>query len=189
VKATVSTRSLGQKLTLADLGSAGAAVALGIGGGTRGYLERSVESRGAAPAELENWISGTLTTAQRFGFLKQQKVFLGGSACTFFEVSHDSLIDIFRAFSLEFEKWISRRIVTFLAVLFGGLFGIPIIVFLIAILGTESVEVIGLGILYIGGYALVAYIFGLIMRFLKDILYFPIVRRLARGTINRKGTR
>ena len=155
VKATVTPDILSRRLILSDLGIVGPAFAAGKGLDVHGYLGRPVERRGPAPAALTEWITATLTTAQRFGFLKRQRGFQEGSSRNLFELAHDSLDDVFRVFSLDFEKWISRKVYKFYGSLFGIFLVLPILVYLIS---TEKL-IDALGI-FIGGAFSWQYILG-----------------------------
>ena len=129
VKATVTPEILSRKLIISNLGMVGPAFAVSKGLNVRDYLKKAVEGRGPPPGALIQWITDTLTTAQGFGFLKQQRGFEQGSSRNLFELTHDSLDDIFRAFSLDFERWISRKIYKFYAslyVIFCCHFNIPV---------------------------------------------------------------
>jgi hypothetical protein len=175
---------LSRKLVLSDLGIVGPAFAVSKGLDVRSYLGRAVERRGPPPGTLTQWITDTLTTAQRFGFLKQQKGFRQGSARDLFELAHDSLDDIFRVFSLDFEKWISRRVYKFYASLYVLFLGVPIFLFLVMSKGlAEGIVIFLIGIFAMAIYSGIIYLFVLLFSFLARIILFPILRLLARGRV------
>jgi conflict system STAND superfamily ATPase len=180
VKATVSAEMLSRKLLLSDLGIAGPAICVGKDRETRRYLEKPVEKREPAPAVLTSWISETLTVAAGFGFLKRQKGVGHGTDGNLFELARDALIDVFRAFSLDFEKWIARRVYILLAGMVGLLIVLPGSIFLLV---TQGLEFLLLYLVAGGIYVGSLYIMGLLFRYLKELIYFPIVRALARGEV------
>jgi hypothetical protein len=126
VKAVVTADMLGRKLQMKDLGIAGPAVSAGKGVSVLKYLNKSVEARIAPPAHLTNWILETLEVGHSFGFLKKQEGYGDTSPLSrLYELSHDSLDDIFRLFSLEFEKWMAKRIYIFWSLIFVLFFVLP----------------------------------------------------------------
>jgi hypothetical protein len=184
VKATVTSEILSRKLILSDLGIVGPAFAVSKGRDVRDYLKRPVESREQPPSALIQWMIDTLTTAHQFGFLKRQQGFQQGNSRNMFELAHDSLDDVFRAFSLEFEKWISRRVYKLYGILYGVLFILPILVYFIITEGILwglvffLIGVIGL-LIYLGVFLL----FRILGRFLARVILFPVLRWLARGKV------
>jgi hypothetical protein len=191
VKATVTPDMLARKLLMADLGIAGPAVATGKGRlSLRNYLSKPVERRGESPDTLTNWISDTLEVAHSFGFLKRQEGYKAKNPrARLYELSHDGLDDIFRSFSLEFEKWVARRIYTFLALLFVALFVLP---YFVAIVLTDGIWqaltiVVGFAVI-VPIYAGITWIMLKVFDFIAVVIYYPIIRRLVRGSI-RSGKR
>ena len=185
VKSAVTAESLARKLRIADLGIAGRAVAAGRGLSVRNYLSLAVERRGNIPEQLLDWISETLDLGHSVGFLKRQEGFkTDNPRARLFELSHDGLDDVFRTFSLEFEKWVTKRIVTFWAAVFIVLFILPFVVLyaiengiIAALLFVVAMTV---------GFAIYAGLIWLMLKlfdFLAILIYYPIVRRLTRGPV------
>lgn len=101
-----------------------------------------------------------------------------------FELSHDSLGEIFQQFSVEFEGWVRSRWAKLLGIVFGGFIGLPILLIAILAIGFFQAllgAVVGIGILvlYIG----MIWIMTKIMEFLYELIAFPIIRRLAKGVV------
>ncbi len=190
VKATVSSRNIGHKLLMPDLGIAGPAVATGKGRDIARFLSRPVEQRGPVPAGLISWLDGTLNKAHQVGFLKKQQALdvKTGNREVLYELSHDSLDDVLRGFSIEFEKWISRRVHLFLAVL-GALFiATPFLVFFFVVYGAQGILILVILGISIGVYLVIGYLLSLLLRYLKEVLYYLIVRHLLRGRLEEPST-
>jgi cellulose synthase/poly-beta-1,6-N-acetylglucosamine synthase-like glycosyltransferase len=103
-----------------------------------------------------------------------------------YELSHDSLDDIFRSFSLEFEKWVSKRIYLFWSVIFVLLFVLPFMFLADDIWGAlflMAVMIIS-GVMYLG----LIWVIMLIAPYIAAVIYYPIVRQLARGSIKPSAT-
>jgi hypothetical protein len=185
VKATVTPEMLAQKLLLTDLGIAGPAVAAGKGRSVRNYLLKPVEQRSEPNQGLTSWVAETLDKAHSFGFLKKQEGFkFGSDRARLYELSHDGLDSVFKTFSLDFEKWMVRRVLTFWAVVFVFLIALPVLVFLaiqngiLQALALTAVFVVVMAI-YLG----LIWLMVKLLDFLAVIFYYPIVRLLARGSV------
>ena len=187
VKAVVTADMLAQKLTLKDLGIAGPAMSAGKGIAVLKYLQKPPEGRIDTPTRLTNWISETLDLSHSFGFLKRQEGYGGTNLHgRLYELSHDSLDDIFRLFSLEFEKWVSKRIYLFWSVIFVLLFVLPFMLLAEDIweaLVRMAVLIVG-GVIYVG----LIWVLMLIAPYIAAVIYYPIVRQLARGSIKPSAT-
>jgi hypothetical protein len=186
VKALVTPKMLAQRLLMSDLGMAGPAIAAGKGLSVWRYLNNRSEKRKAAPERLDIWISETLEKARTFGFLKRQESLQDqNSQSRLYELSHDGLDDILRGFSLEFEKWVARRVYMLLAIIFVIVFLLPYAIFIFEQTGLE-----GLAILAIGGltYVGVFWIISKLAVYVAAVTYYPIVRQLVRGSIRYKDT-
>jgi hypothetical protein len=185
VKATVTPELLARKLLMVDLGAAGPAMASSKGRAVRNYLLKPTEKRTEENDALTNWIAETLEKAHSFGFLKRQEGFkVDNRRARLYELSHDGLDNIFRDFSLEFEKWMAWRITIFWgAVLTVGV-ALPIFGYIaikegiLVALGQAALACVVLA-LYIG----VIWLLIKFVDFLASIFYYPIVRLLARGSI------
>jgi hypothetical protein len=188
VKALVTPKMLGQKLLMSDLGLAGAATATGKSLSVWRYLNNRSKRREAAPEPLLIWISETLEKARTFGFLKRQEYSQGQSSQSqLYELSHDGLDEILREFSLEFEKWVARRVYALLAILFVIVFLLPyfcIVAFnqgLAAALNVFLITV-AVGALYAG----VIWVISKLIVYVAAVTYYPIVRRVVGGSIEPK---
>jgi hypothetical protein len=189
VKATVTPEMLARKLQMTDLGIAGPAVAAKKGLSVWRYLRTRVERRRAIPDSLTDWISKTLDVAHSFGFLKRQEGYKANNPrARLYELSHDGLDDILRFFSLEFEKWVARRVYTFQALLFVALVVAPY--FAIIALNEGILQalflaalLVILGVVYLG----VLWILSKLYVYVAMVIYYPIVRRLVRGSIRSGG--
>ncbi len=189
VKATVTPEMLSRKLLMADLGVAGPAVAASKGKVVRNYLLKPIEKRLENNEGLTTWIAETLEKAHSFGFLKKQEGFkVGNDRARLYELSHDGLDTVFRTFSLEFEKWIFKRVAIFWSMLFVLFFAVPLFIIsaiengLVAALWTLVAVVPVLGL-----YAGVLWIVMKVLDYLAFIFYYPFVRLLARGSIKAGG--
>jgi hypothetical protein len=172
-------------LTLRDLGVAGPAIAISKGRAVRNCLLKSPEQRIENNDVLTNWIAETLDKAHSFGFLKKQEGFkIDSDRARLYELSHDGLDSIFRDFSLEFEKWMVRRIAFFWAAVLVGVFLMPFFVYaaikdgILSALGVAAALIAGMGI-----YGVAIWLVLKLFEFLSSIFYYPIVRLLARGSI------
>ncbi len=189
VKAILTPDMLARNLRMADLGIAGPAVAAGKGLALHNYLSKPVERRGASPQILTDWITETLEVARSFGFLKRQEGYKANNPrARLYELSHDGLDDIFRSFSLEFEKWATRRVLTLLAFVYVILFGMPYFTLtaltegMWAAIGRFLVFVV-FGAIYLG----ILWIMLKLYVYIAVVIYYPFVRRLVRGTIKSGG--
>ncbi|HEY3845590.1 MAG TPA: hypothetical protein VGL95_00590 [Acetobacteraceae bacterium] len=186
VKSTVTPDSLCRKLLLRDLGMAGPAVAAGKGLAVQKYLAKPVERREASPPRLTAWITDTLETAHRCGFLKRQEGFKANTPqARLYELSHDGLDDIFRSFSLEFEKWVTRRIIFFWAVILILFFIAPYVIYIAYTIGPVYALLLIVGgvvgiVIYLG----IIWVVLKLMSYLALITYYPIVRWLVGGRVN-----
>jgi hypothetical protein len=64
--------------------------------------------------------------------LKRQESFQGqDSQSPLYELSHDGLDEVLRGLSLEFEKWVARRVYTLLAIIFIVVFLLPYAIFIV----------------------------------------------------------
>jgi len=186
VKATVTPEMLSRKLLMRDLGMAGPAVAAGKGFSVRTYLNTPIEKRGASPDHLTNWISETLELGHSFGFLKRQEGYkVNNSNARLYELSHDGLDNIFRSFSLEFEKWVVKRIYILWSFLFVALFVLP------WFLSTALNEGIGPALVLLVSiilgfalYLLIIWILTILYPYVAAVIYYPIVRWLVRGSVH-----
>jgi hypothetical protein len=188
VKAIVTSDLLTKKLHLTDLGIAGSAVATKHSRAVRKYLAKPIERRDSAPQALVDWIGSTLEAAASCGFLKKQQSYTSGGR-PLYELSHDSLDDVFRNFSLEFEKWITKRVYLLQAILFSVLCLIPVIAYLIANIGWLETATLLIAFLLGGAiYVGIFYVLAKLFQYLLELLYYPIVRLLARGRVKPKRT-
>jgi hypothetical protein len=185
VKAVVTADMLARKLQIKDLGIAGPAVSAGKGIAVLKYLKKPVEGRSAIPGRLTNWIAETLEVGHSFGFLKKQEGYGGTNPHSrLYELSHDSLDDIFRSFSLEFEKWVAKRIYILWSLIFVLFFVLPY--FTIIALNQGILEALGMliGMVIAGAiYGGLVWVFILVAPYIAALIYYPIVRRLTRGSI------
>jgi hypothetical protein len=193
IKAITDTEAMAGKLRMEDLGFAGAAVAKArLPKFDNEYLRQMPERRGEPPAALVGWISEVVAKAVQAGFIKQQHG-LPGSATgqqhstnlrNLFELSHDSLSDLFRQFSVEFESWVRGRWAKLVGVLFGGLFVLPFFVISVIHSGLVAtlLEFAGFAI-FLVLYLLFLIIMVLVMNYFFILIGYPIVRRLARGVV------
>jgi hypothetical protein len=186
VKSTVTPDSLCRKLLLTDLGIAGPAFAAGKGLAVQKYLARSVERRGACPPKLTAWIMGTLETAYKCSFLKRQEGFKANDPQTrLYELSHDGLDDIFRSFSLEFEKWVTRRVLFLWGTLLVLFFIAPYVAYIAYTDGVVyAVLAIVVGAVAIAVYIGIVWVVIKLMSYLALVTYYPVVRWLVRGRVN-----
>ncbi len=185
VKAVVTSDMLARKLLMKDLGIAGPAVSAGKGIAVLKYLQKPIEKRIVAPSRLTDWISETLEASHSFGFLKKQEGYGGTNPHSrLYELSHDSLDDIFRLFSLEFEKWLAKRIYLFWSLIFILFFVLPFLTYnvlqkgILETLLLLMVLVIS-GAIYFGFFLVIM----LVAPYIAAVIYYPIVRRLTRGSI------
>lgn len=185
VKATVTPDMLARKVLMTDLGIAGPAIAAGKGLSVWRYLGMRVERRGRTPDRLTDWITETLDVAHSFGFLKRQQGYKASDPhARLYELSHDGLVDIFRTFSLEFEKWVARRVYTLQAI-----FAIIFILgpwFTIVVLNEGIAQALLILILFIIGGLVYLGILWILMKiyvYVAAIIYYPIVRGLVSGSI------
>jgi hypothetical protein len=185
VKATVTPEILAQKLLMVDLGVAGPAIAASKGRAVRKYLLSPSEGRTESNDRLTDWIAETLDKAHSFGFLKKQEGFkVESHRARLYELSHDGLDNVFRAFSLEFEKWMVRRIAAFWVAILVGIILMPFFIYvaimdgILSALGSAAVVIIGMVI-----YGGIIWLSIKLLEFLASIFYYPVVRFLARGSI------
>lgn len=193
IKAITDSAALARKIRMEDMGFAGSAVAQArLPKPDREFLRQMPERRGDPPEALVAWISEVVEKGVQAGFLKQQRGLPGvrpdlqrqSNLKNLFEISHDSLSDLFQQFSVEFESWVRTRWAKLVGVLFGALVVAPFIVAslvangLLATLGFLAVFAFSL-ILYLLLIALVV----LMMQYFFALIAFPIIRRLARGVV------
>jgi hypothetical protein len=194
VKAIVSPLALAKKLKMQDLGLAGPAIAAGqVTTLDRRYLERIPEKRGEPPPHMVWWISEVLKKGVALGFLKQQRglgVGPGGQdtsteATRLYELSHDSLGDIFQQFSLEFESWVRWRAMKLAAAVVGGALIVPAFLILWWIWQEpwQALAVILGGILVTTAYFAALWVIGRVAKYLAELMLFPVIRRIATGVV------
>jgi hypothetical protein len=185
VKATVTPEMLSQKLLLTDLGISGPAVAAGKGLAVRNHLLKPVERRSERNEALTAWIAETLDKAHSVGFLKRQQGFkIGNDRARLYELSHDGLDAVFKSFSLEFEKRMVWRIAILWIVIVVFLFVLPGFVFLAIRDGfLSALAAFAVGVVVMAVYGGLLWLMMKLLDFLAVIIYYPIVRRLARGSI------
>lgn len=193
IKAITDSSALARKIRMEDMGLAGPAVAqIMLPKSDREYLKQMPERRGDPPAALVAWISDVVDKGVQAGFLKHQHGLAGdlpdvkgqSNLKNLFEISHDSLSDLFQQFSVEFESWVRTRFAKLIGILFGAGFFAPLVIYtyfkeglLEALILLASV-LLGL-IVYVLVIALLVVVLGYIFR----LIFFPIVRRLARGVV------
>jgi hypothetical protein len=184
VKAVVTADMLARKLQIKDLGIAGPAVSAGKGIAVLKYLKKPVEGRSAIPSRLTNWISETLEVGHSFGFLKKQEGYGGTNPHSrLYELSHDSL-DIFRLFSLEFEKWLAKRVYIFWSLIFVLFFVVPYFTMIVLDKGIlEALFVLVVMVFAAAIYLGLLWVLILVAPYIAALIYYPIVRRLTRGSI------
>ena len=185
VKAVVTADMLARKLQMKDLGIAGPAVSAGKGISVLKYLNKPIEARIAPPTSLTTWILKTLELGHSFGFLKKQEGYGDANPLSrLYELSHDSLDDIFRLFSLEFEKWMAKRLYMFWSLIFGLFFVLPYFTYVALDQGILQALILFVGLI-IGGAIYLGFfmVLMLIAPYIAAVIYYPIVRRLARGSI------
>jgi hypothetical protein len=191
VKATVTPESLARKLLMADLGIAGPAIAAAKGLSIRDFLYRPVERRDESPDALIAWIWETLESAHSFGFLKRQEGFqVRNPRLRLYELSHDALDDVFRSFSLEFERWVTRRVYALWVLLMFVLFPIPFFLWTWYTDGfwnalREAATTVALFAVGAVVYAAVIWIMIKLFDYIAIVTYYPLVRYLVRGPIKR----
>jgi hypothetical protein len=188
VKATVTPDMLSRKLLLVDLGIAGPAVAAGKGLSVRSYLATPVEQRGESPEPLRRWISETLEVGLSFGFLKRQQGFKNkDSNALLYELSHDGLDDIFRSFALEFEKWVTKRVLGLWAFAVIVLFILPYFSLIAWSQGIVEAVLAILAMLLAGLiYGAVLWVMMKIYPYIAAVVYYPFVRWLVKGPVKMK---
>jgi hypothetical protein len=193
IKAITDSSALARKIRMEDMGLAGPAVAqVRLPKSDRAYLKQMPERRSDPPEALVRWISEVVEKGVQAGFLKQQRGLAGGpldvkgqsNLKNLFEISHDSLSDLFQQFSVEFEGWIRIRWAKVVGVLFGAGFVAPWVIYSFikdGLLATLIVlaEVVLILIVYALLIALVVVLFG----YLSRLIFFPIIRWLARGVV------
>ena len=185
VKSAVTADMLARKLLMKDLGIAGPAVSAGKGVSVLKYLNKPVEKRSATPSRLTNWISETLEVGHSFGFLKKQEGYGGANPHSrLYELSHDSLDDIFRSFSLEFEKWLAKRIYTFWFLIFVLFFVLPYFTMIVIERGISEALLVLMAVVFgLAIYGGLIWILILVAPYIAALIYYPIIRRLTRGSI------
>lgn len=192
IKAITDNRSMARKIRIEDLGFAGPAVAKArLPKLDNEYMRQMPERRGDPPEGLVAWIADVVEKGVQAGFLKQQHgVSLAPNEAEapnlnrLFEISHDSLSDLFRQFSVEFESWVRGRWAKLVGVLFGLLVVLPFFVSswiangLLKTLIGAVIAVLGLVV-----YLLFVVVMALIMNFVFGLVAYPVIRRLARGMV------
>lgn len=193
IKAITDPTALARKLRLEDLGFAGPAVVQArLPKTDREYLKQMPERRGDPPNALKAWISDVVAKGVQAGFLKQQHGLAGVGPAgrlvpelkNLFEISHDSLSELFQQFSLEFESWVRARWAKVVGVALGALFVLPFSIVTLIAQGLQAMLVALLTlIVFLGLYLGLVIIMVIAMEFLFELLAYPIVRRLARGEV------
>jgi hypothetical protein len=191
VKSIVSAEALALKLRVIDLGISGPAfIWKMLKRSSRNYLARRPENRGPPPTDLQEWISKVVSSAAEAGLLKRQRSTMKAGSeseatiTTLYELSHDALGEIFQAFSVSFESWITKRVYFALGAISVSIFFLP---FLVMIALREGIReallyavLIPVGLaLYVGFIYIVAQIF----QFIAAIIWYPLVRVLAKGRV------
>lgn len=192
IKAISDSRSMALKLRTEDLGFAGRAVAHAcLPKDAREYLNTVPERRGEPPEKLVAWIESVVRKGVDIGFLKQQR----GRASTLkqsgvenikplFEISHDALSDMFQQFYVEFESWLRGRWAKLFGALTGGLVGLPLAAVSVWENGwLATVKLLGIVLAVLVVYFAILLVMVLVMDWLFTLIGFPIVRRLARGSV------
>ena len=171
---------------MTDLGIAGAAIAAGRGLSVWRYLRTRVERLERTPESLTNWITETLDVALSFGFLKRQQGYKASDPhARLYELSHDGLDDIFRTFSLEFEKWVAKKVYTLQTILLIIFLVLPYFIFYILLEGILK-ALLFLALITFGG-AIYLGIISILLKiyvYVAAAVYYPIVRALVSGSIN-----
>jgi hypothetical protein len=193
IKAMIDSTALARKIRMEDMGIAGPAVAqVHLPKADRAYLQQMPERRSEPPEHLVKWISDVLEKGAQAGFLKQQRGLAGvgpelqgqSTLKSLFELSHDSLSDLFQQFSVEFETWVRTRWAKVLGILIGAGIVAPILLYSLIVNGLLETILYVVGFIF-GGiiYVLLIAILILIFDYLFKLIYYPIIRRLARGVV------
>jgi hypothetical protein len=193
IKAITDAPAMARKLRMEDMGFAGAAVAkIRLPKLDNEYLKEMPERRGDPPPRLVAWISDVIEKGVEAGFIKQQRglpAVTGGQAQSsafkhLFELSHDSLSNLFQQFSVEFESWVRGRWAKLVGILGGGLVALPFFVISVITQGLIKtlIELATLVIFIVVELVLIVLIF-LAAEYLFGLIGYPIVRRLARGVV------
>jgi hypothetical protein len=206
VKAIVNRQLLANKLRMEDLGLAGPAVIQAtLGAKGRKYFETSPERRIAIPdpstddydlrLQMLAWIGRVLEKSVSAGFTKRQRGLQADGSRdleNIYELSHDSIGTILQQFAIDFEAWIQSRYAKLLGAIIGLLLGLPLFVvfvipFLIEMFKSYGAirMLLGFGfiLLIVAFYGVVMWLADQFMKWLYRLIFFPIIRRLAKDEV------
>ena len=191
IKAITDAEAMARKIRMEDLGFAGPAVAkVHLPPFDNEYLRQMPERRGDPPETLVAWISDVVGKGVDAGFIKQQHGLPGvemerpAPLKNLFEISHDSLSDLFQRFSVEFESWVRGRWAKLAGILFGALVVLPFL--LISLFTAGLLGTVVLLLEFAGGllaYLVLIVLTVLVGEYLLGLIGYPIIRRLARGEV------
>ena len=183
VKAIVTAETLAKEMRIGDLGFAGRAIVRAcLSAADEEYLEHVPERREPPSEALVGQVQGVLEKGVECGFLKRHTRRVGTGKREVFELIHDSLGEILREASIDFEIWLRRQYSGALLIRAVILCASPVLVLYAMVYDNqEHVDLLVASVLLACLCVAVAAVMVSVAKTAWETVKFRIVRRCARG--------